>query len=581
MNARSVIFLWMAAVPAARAALWVALDSPSQDPPAVGDVVFVDATSGDASGSDVWYRFRVRRPDGTFQTIMDYGPSNSLEWTASRSEGTYEIEVTARDLATGETATTSTIYQIAPRIVGDEPGVSATANGLVFLYSAPPCAAGRRMAVVFESQFGSTTTPFKDCVPGSTMNFYLAGLKAGTSYKAHHTFQSEPASNDGPTVTFETDPMDLPIVGYTVKEAPPVPLQGILLQSTLTELTVATDLYGNPVWFYPHELTSLTRPGNGSMYGIIQDPAADPSYQIVREFDLAGVTLRETNAARINEQLKALGRAPISGFHHEALPLPRERIAVLASTERILTDVQGEGDVDVIGDMILVLDRDLHVVWTWDTFDHLDPHRMATLNETCAVGGGGCPPFYLAEIANDWTHGNALQLTADGNLLYSCRHQDWLIKIDYRQGDGTGDILWRMGKDGDFTMDSTDPYPWFSHQHDPGFLAGDQTLLAVFDNGNVRHGQDPTANSRGQVLRVNEDQRTVSLVLNADLGAYSLALGSAQQLPNGNYHFELGWIMPGTTSRAVEVDPQGQIVYAMDAATLIYRSFRLPDLYAK
>jgi hypothetical protein len=58
-------------------------------------------------------------------------------------------------------------------------------------------------------------------------------------------------------------------------------------------------------------------------------------------------------------------------------------------------------------------------------------------------------------------------------------------------------------------------------------------------------------------------------------------VGLGPELPNGNYHFELGWIMPGTTSRAVEVDPQGQIVYAMDAATLMYRSFRLPDLYAK
>ena len=106
--------------------------------------------------------------------------------------------------------------------------------------------------------------------------------------------------------------------------------------------------------------------------------------------------------------------------------------------------------MDVVGDIILVLDSNLQVQWAWDTFDHLDPHRLATLNETCAAVSGGCPPIRLAALANNWTHGNSVQLTPDGNILYSARHQDWVIKIDYRNGKGTGDILWRLGKDGDF-----------------------------------------------------------------------------------------------------------------------------------
>ena len=78
----------------------------------------------------------------------------------------------------------------------------------------------------------------------------------------------------------------------------------------------------------------------------------------------------------------------------------------------------------------------------------------------------GCASFYLAPVANDWTHGNSLQLTPDGNILYSSRHQDWIIKIDYRDGTGTGNILWRMGPGGDFTFNNVnhDPWPWFSHQ---------------------------------------------------------------------------------------------------------------------
>jgi len=268
---------------------------------------------------------------------------------------------------------------------------------------------------------------------------------------------------------------------------------------------------------------------------------------------------------------------PINSFHHEMRALPDGRILALAASERILTDVQGPGPVDVIGDTILVLDSNLQLIWAWDTFDHLDTRRRATMGETCTQAANGCAPIYLAAVANDWTHGNSLQLTPDGNILYSSRHQDWLIKIDYRNGEGTGEILWRLGKDGDFRFLSNDAYPWFSHQHD-GNLEADG-VLTVLDNGNLRRAEDNAAHSRGQAILLDEENRTATLVLNADLGDYSVALGSAQRLPNGNYHFHLGFLPSSSTARAVEVDPSGKIVYQMNIGELEYRSFRGSDLY--
>src|SRR6266571_9222476 len=106
----------------------------------------------------------------------------------------------------------------------------------------------------------------------------------------------------------------------------------------------------------------------------------------------------------------------------------------------MLTGVQGPGTVDVIGDMIIVFDPSLNVVWTWDTFDHLDVRRAAVLS----LHAGSCAPHYLALDANDWTHGNSLQQTPDGNLLYSSRHQDWLIKVNYNNGEGDGQVIWRL-----------------------------------------------------------------------------------------------------------------------------------------
>jgi hypothetical protein len=268
-----------------------------------------------------------------------------------------------------------------------------------------------------------------------------------------------------------------------------------------------------------------------------------------------------------------MGLQPICAFHHEARTLSDGNILVLAGEERILTGVQGPGPVDVLGDMIVVLDQDLNVVWTWDAFDHLDPRRMATLNDICAPGN--CPPTYLAPAPNDWLHGNSVQETPDGNLLYSARSQDWIIKIDYEHR--SGNIIWRLGKDGDFTVNSSDAYPWFSHQHDPQFEPN-SSVLTLFDNGNVRNAADSTAHSRGQVLQIDEKTHTANVVLNTDLGQYSFALGAAQHLPNGDYHFDIGFLGDGSSIN-VEVDPSGKIVYALHVAAPEYRSFRMRDMY--
>ena len=102
-------------------------------------------------------------------------------------------------------------------------------------------------------------------------------------------------------------------------------------------------------------------------------------------------------------------------------------------------------------------------------------------------------------------------------------------------------MLWRLGQGGDFQIIASDPHPWFSHQHDPNFLAGDSTLV-LFDNGNVRVAADADAHSRGQVLQVDEENRVARVLLNADLGVYSSALGSAQRLRNGDFQFDAGFI---------------------------------------
>ena len=90
------------------------------------------------------------------------------------------------------------------------------------------------------------------------------------------------------------------------------------------------------------------------------------------------------------------------------------------------------------------------------------------------------------------------------------------------------------------------------------------------------------AESRGQVIELDEVNHVARLKLNADLGVLAAAVGSAQRLDNGNYHFEAGYVIQPNNSLAayaIEVDRAGRKLYEMETRGLVYRSFRMTDLY--
>jgi arylsulfate sulfotransferase len=567
-------------LPVAVSAMSVDLSPSIPSPAPVATLVTFTATVYGADPGTLWYRFRSHRYYQDSHLIKDYGPESTLVWTASDHEGYYEIDVDVRNISTGDTANGLSYFAFRSLITGRQPVITTTSHPMVFLYSAPACREGGRMKVQFASPEGLVqSTPYKDCARGLSMNFYLAGMRGDARYSVMHVVDTGLAFNNGPVLTLGTPPARTDLTPQTVIQASPASsADGIVLQSTLIVNPQATDLSGNLIWYYPNkDLTVITRPAPGGyFFGVLEVLTGDQSQQILREVDLVGMTVLQTNAARVNEQLTASGKRPISGFHHEARLLADGKIAVLGGVEQILTDVQGPGPVDVLGDMILILDSDLQVVWAWDTFDHLDVTRQATLLDKC--GAGGCPSIFLATagIANDWTHGNCVQQTPDGNLLYSSRSQDMVFKIDYSNGAGSGNILWRLGKGGDFQLNSTDPSPWFSHQHDAQFQ--ENNTITLFDNGNVRNLADPSQNSRGQVLEINEQNMTVNLTLNVDLGNFSVALGSAQRLSNNNFHFDIGYLSDGAYS--TEISPGGDTVYSLHSAAPEYRSFRMSDLYS-
>lgn len=567
------------------AAITTELAPSTPSPSRLGNVISWRANSNDINAGSLLYRFSAGPANGNLRVVKDFSSSNQFDWTTIDSEGLYVIQVDVLNQATGEIATASSPYDMLP-IAGQDPVISATENPLVFIYSAPPCTNGGKMQVNFSRADGFCplqTTKALPCRSGSTMNFYLAGMQANSAYLVEHVVtQPTSPTTAGPLMQFTTG--DVPTAITSLSAAKQQVLQSsfsaatdwILLQGPINFPPFATDLSGNIIWYYPQALSFLTRPDvDGRFFGI-RNTGPDASGSLLRIFDLAGNTVQETNAAAINARLAALGKRQIGVFHHEARRLPDGNIATLGTVEQILTDVQGPGPVDVIGDMIIILDPNFQVVWTWDSFDYLDVTRKAVLGETCK-NSGACMSHFLAPDGNDWTHANAVQQTPEGNLLISLRHQDWVVKLDYENGNGDGHVLWRLGNEGDFTIQSDDPNAWFSHQHDANFL-GDNVTLALFDNGNTRRASDPNANSRGQVLVVDEENRTVDLLLNQDLAVYSVAVGSAQRLPNGDYHFDAGFV--GLSAISFEVTRTGNIRRAIQAGFPEYRTFRMPDLYS-
>ena len=578
------VFVSVTLIPFAQAALNVTLTPslPSGQP--VGTQVTWNTTVSGASGSPQ-YRFEVMPPgNATFNVMRDFSTTNQFPW-AALVEGAWQVRVTVTD-ASNATAQAVQTYNLLTRISGGTPTVSSTQNPLVALYSAPPCASGI-VQVRFRISTGTSwqNTPVYSCKNSLSINLYVAGMRPASSYILQ---QINSSGSTGPQLTFQTGNLPFTMPASTVITAPDgnTSSEGVLLNSFVANSganqigAVATDLAGNPIWYYatleqPNQSHSyFTRPlFGGTSIAILRNGQNFNS--IFREFDLSGNIVRETNAPRISQQLKAMGKDTINFFSHESLRLANGHTLTLGSAERLLTNIQGPGTVDVLGDVVLDLDQNFQVVWAWSSFDHLDQTRKAVLNETC-VSNVTCGPLYLANTANDWTHCNSINfLASDGSITVSSRNQDWVFKIDYNNGAGTNNILWRMGNQGDFTINSTDPYPWFTHQHDFNF---DGTNYHVYDNGNTRVGLNG-GNSRGMVLAVNEAGRTVTPVLSQDLGYYAFAWGTSQRLANGNSQFLTGQLTSTVADQSMEVTAAGVKNTTLQFQTNSYRAFRMKDLW--
>jgi arylsulfate sulfotransferase len=198
----------------------------------------------------------------------------------------------------------------------------------------------------------------------------------------------------------------------------------------------------------------------------------------------------------------------------------------------------------------------------------------------------------------DWTHSNALLYSADDHdVLLSVRHQNWILKIDFQDGKGSGNVLWRLGEGGDFRLQGgTDPTDWFYAQHGPSYFSSNTSgvfTLGVMDNGDDRQfpagvlcgvgGAAPCHYSTASVLQVDEGTRTATLVQHyvPPASMYSFFGGNVALLGNGDVEADFCAVTAGSVVQDLR-GPAGseQVVWqAVTKYTNQYRAERLPSLY--
>ncbi len=434
------------------------------------------------------------------------------------------------------------------------------------------------------------------------------------------TFTTGALPGDIPTFTVTSDPTKMapgitlfPITG---RAAPP-PMAG--QPAPNLGLLVGVDSEGSIVWYHeaPSPIGDARMLANGDILYEYNDMGA-------REIDILGNVVREW-AGRLElgrlatdqygRTIAGPNAIPVDtdSMHHEINPLPNGDIITI-STE--LHDVGGftqpmcgeapeqfTGTYQLISDVIVEFEPDTgKVVHEWHLADYFHPQTNPADSNICPFAPAFAVPVFMYAAfgdVKDWTHANAVVYDPKRNaLLVSVRHLNAVLAIKYEDDANgkSGDVLWRLGPGGDFTL--AGPGELQYHQH--AVEVQDDGSILLYDNGNDRPGTDansPDVNqhpySRAVLFSLDDSNKTVtqkwemrSVIDGRPL--YAFFVGDADHQPNGNILIDNGGITDpaGESALITEVTPTGAeggtVVLSLrvdGGGSFVYRARRVPSLY--
>jgi hypothetical protein len=189
----------LAAVPtSALGSVAIVMMKPTPDAPQpIGKYISWAVKATDSNAGPLTFQFNINPPRGQFTMVRDFNAGTladgvwtapSFDWVPTGIEGVYQVQVVAKDFASGQSATETFSYTVTALVNGTTPVVEKTANPLVALFSAPACAGGSQMRVAYQEQSGGPPTAYTNwvsCHPPATMTFEVAGMYADTAYNMY------------------------------------------------------------------------------------------------------------------------------------------------------------------------------------------------------------------------------------------------------------------------------------------------------------------------------------------------------------------------------------------------------------
>ena len=368
----------------------------------------------------------------------------------------------------------------------------------------------------------------------------VLGLLPGTAYQMEPVAWSRCGEFAGARLTLTTGALPADLPGYRTSGADPSPGYVVI---GATPYGLIIDNTGRVVWYHRFpEGSGLNFQVQPNGHFVARPPTTSVDAARWVEIDPMGTVVRTMGCAR--------GLVP---RFHDLILEPDGSYWTMCDEIRTvdLRSLGGYEDAQVMGTVIQRLSPLGFLQFEWSPFDHFSMTDV--------------PASERAGRSVNWTHGNALDRTADGHLIVSFRNLNEITKINSQ----TGAVIWRMGGlANQFTWENS-AAPAFLSQHGLRVPAGSELLL--LDNLGQSGG------SRAERYRYDEAARTVRLVqaYGGEYGVLAQLGGTTQSLPGGRT-----LVAFGNGGRLAEYDAAGQVVWQIDGdAGYVFRAQRILSLY--
>ncbi len=376
----------------------------------------------------------------------------------------------------------------------------------------------------------------------SPVRIPVLGLRASTAYRLRALAWADGHATEADPVELTTGDLPADLPSYSASGSDPS--HGFVIFAS-GRYGIAIDNSGSVVWYHRFAESAglaFVAQSNGHYYA--RPTTADPlDAEHWTELDPLGSVVR-----------KLACNGDLTSRPHDIIVRADGGYWLMCDDVRTL-DLSNDGgaaNARVNGTAIHHIGSDGRLLFAWSPFDHL---KVTDLDQSLRSGS-----------TVNWTHGNALDIDSDGNIMISFRNLEEITRID----GVTGAVISRLGgRKNQFTLEGG-LNPPFAQQHSARFVSANEIVL--LDNvGNP-------GESRAERYVIDGSTKSARLIASygSSPGVVTAIGGSVQSLPGGRLLASFG-----TAGRVEEYDSTGRVVWRIDGNPgYVFRAQRIRSLYA-